>query len=248
MKLFRKFRFQQIKSERIIKYLLYAFGEIILVVIGILLALQINSWNQNRLERKKELGYLNEIKANIVSDSIKLQEVIAFNLEKIAIYDTIVKSFDIHNPPKDLNNYILTKVPFIAEFGIYTINSTAFNNMNSADNISIISSFELRQKLTSYYAVDPETEQEKIKLKTRELTTYLNPKILSKETAKNFLGVETMLPSLEANHFQKDAILFGFIVEAMAMMSIQIETCKDRLRYIHQVNEIIDQEIQKLSP
>ncbi|MFT5567630.1 MAG: hypothetical protein ACI81Y_002584, partial [Glaciecola sp.] len=40
------------------KYLLYAFGEILLVVIGILLALQINSWNQQRMEDKKEVELL----------------------------------------------------------------------------------------------------------------------------------------------------------------------------------------------
>ncbi len=48
LKFFRKIRQKLIEEDNIRKYLLYAIGEIILVVIGILIALQVNNWNEKR--------------------------------------------------------------------------------------------------------------------------------------------------------------------------------------------------------
>jgi hypothetical protein len=52
------------------KYLKYALGEIVLVVIGILIALQINNWNQGRKQKIVEIQFLESIKQNLESDTI----------------------------------------------------------------------------------------------------------------------------------------------------------------------------------
>ena len=52
------------------RYFKYAIGEIILVVIGILIALQINSWNENRINKQKTIGYLNSLLEDIKSDVV----------------------------------------------------------------------------------------------------------------------------------------------------------------------------------
>ena len=58
---FRKIRYNLMETEKTSKYLKYAIGEIILVMIGILLALQINSWNQKRLDRIEEKTILSNL-------------------------------------------------------------------------------------------------------------------------------------------------------------------------------------------
>ena len=58
---FRKIRYNLMETEKTSKYLKYAIGEIILVMIGILLALQINSWNQKRLDRIEEKNILSNL-------------------------------------------------------------------------------------------------------------------------------------------------------------------------------------------
>ncbi len=62
--LFRKIRQKLLLDSSLKKYLFYAIGEIALVMIGILLALQFNAWNQEKENTKKEEWYLN----NIVED------------------------------------------------------------------------------------------------------------------------------------------------------------------------------------
>ena len=65
IKFFRKIRQKLLTENRFSKYLLYAIGEIILVVIGILIAIQLNDFNEDRKERKKELSFLQKLKDDI---------------------------------------------------------------------------------------------------------------------------------------------------------------------------------------
>ena len=69
LKFFRKIRQNLIGKGDAKKYLLYAIGEILLVVIGILIALQINNWNQNRLNQIKELDYLQQLQSDLQADT-----------------------------------------------------------------------------------------------------------------------------------------------------------------------------------
>ena len=85
---FRKIRRQLVQSGLISKYGLYAFGEIALVVIGILIALQINNWNEGRKERVLESVVLEDIRDNIVRN----HELIYSAIETI---DSINKSTDL---------------------------------------------------------------------------------------------------------------------------------------------------------
>ncbi|MEN2283277.1 DUF6090 family protein [Algoriphagus sp. SE2] len=68
IKFFRKIRQNLLSEGKTGKYLKYAIGEIVLVVIGILVALQINNWNQTRLNRSFEVTMLREIKSSLEQD------------------------------------------------------------------------------------------------------------------------------------------------------------------------------------
>ncbi len=83
IKIFRKIRKTLLEENRIKKYLLYALGEIILVVIGILIALQINNANQKNLNREALNGYLNSIAQNIESDLKKAETIKEFWLDLV---------------------------------------------------------------------------------------------------------------------------------------------------------------------
>ena len=64
IKFFRKIRYDLMEKNKTSKYLKYAIGEIVLVVVGILIALQINNWNEDRTARKSENQILNSLAVN----------------------------------------------------------------------------------------------------------------------------------------------------------------------------------------
>jgi len=70
LKFFRKIRYKFIKEGRFINYLKYAVGEIFLVVIGILIAVSINNWNENRKQQKLFLTILKNIEDDMKSDTL----------------------------------------------------------------------------------------------------------------------------------------------------------------------------------
>jgi len=73
---FRKIRKKMADDNRPLKYMRYAIGEILLVMVGILLALQVNNWNNERSNRALEIKYLKGIKADLQMDLINLKTFI----------------------------------------------------------------------------------------------------------------------------------------------------------------------------
>lgn len=76
LRFFRHIRKRLMEQKRIRTYVLYAAGEILLVMIGILLALQVNNWNDVAKERKMEQRYLLQIFEDFRQDSLQLAEQI----------------------------------------------------------------------------------------------------------------------------------------------------------------------------
>ena len=77
LRFFRTFRQRLLTYNKFSKYLLYALGEILLVVIGILIALQINNWNEDQKERETEVKVLKEMVENLEANILRLQSMIA---------------------------------------------------------------------------------------------------------------------------------------------------------------------------
>lgn len=75
IKLFGKIRQKLLSENKFRKYLTYAIGEITLVVIGILIALSINNWNEETKNRAFEKEILEQIRANLIKDKLTLEEI-----------------------------------------------------------------------------------------------------------------------------------------------------------------------------
>ena len=78
---FRKKRKKLADDNKALKYARYAIGEIVLVVIGILIALQINTWNQNRIVKIEERSILKNIHSEFLQNKKVLKDIIEFNNE-----------------------------------------------------------------------------------------------------------------------------------------------------------------------
>lgn len=74
LKIFRKIRFNHLREGKIYAYLKYAIGEIILVVIGILIAVSINNYNEKRKQRKLETSIYEIIYQEMLSDTLLISQ------------------------------------------------------------------------------------------------------------------------------------------------------------------------------
>ena len=75
IKFFRKIRYDLMEKNKTVKYLKYAIGEIVLVVIGILIALSINNWNEQSKQNSSIQQALLEVHNNLVNDSLQMTRV-----------------------------------------------------------------------------------------------------------------------------------------------------------------------------
>src|SRR5210317_117065 len=73
LRFFRQIRQRLLTDNKFSKYLLYAVGEILLVVIGILIALQVNSWNESKQEERLAREYLKSFKSDLIKDKIYIE-------------------------------------------------------------------------------------------------------------------------------------------------------------------------------
>ena len=83
IKFFRKIRQKLLSEKKFSKYLIYAVGEIILVVVGILIALSINNWNDERKDNLKGKNILQQLKTEFKRDSIDLSNYVKLTNKKI---------------------------------------------------------------------------------------------------------------------------------------------------------------------
>ena len=83
IKLFRHIRQNLIMENKTSKYLKYAIGEIVLVVIGILIALQINNWNQDRLASIEEQNIYKNLNTEFKTNKILIQDDIDQNINSM---------------------------------------------------------------------------------------------------------------------------------------------------------------------
>ncbi|KAA3625028.1 MAG: hypothetical protein DWP94_02050 [Flavobacterium sp.] len=153
IKFFRKIRQKLLTENKFSKYLIYAIGEIILVVIGILIALQINNANENRKSAKQENLYLNRLLSENKEDIITFKNNIADlqkgieTIEKLAITLNSADSND-EELVKATNDFF----GYGSIYPIFSSSTSTFDDLSSTGNLKDIRNSELRDELVKHYA------------------------------------------------------------------------------------------------
>lgn len=98
---FRKIRQSLLGSGQARKYLLYAVGEILLVVIGILIALEVNNWNEWRKDRLKEKNLLHTLMNDIDRNIQTIESTISLHEKRIRSTELILSVLESHSPYND---------------------------------------------------------------------------------------------------------------------------------------------------
>ena len=150
IKFFSKIRQRLLTENKFIKYLIYAIGEILLVVIGILIALQVNNWNEERKLRALELELLQEYQEELQYNYQELETFRNYTTKRLNHCRLIIDAIKSESPYMDSLStyyYILTQ-----RVGI-NLSYNSFNNLESQGK-EIISDKVLNksiQRLHSYH-------------------------------------------------------------------------------------------------
>ena len=153
IKFFRRIRQRLLSGNKFSKYLLYAIGEIILVVIGILIALQINNWNEDRQAAIQERLYLNRLLIENNEDLETFGSIIAFLNDGIVTIESLsiaLKSDSTNDSAVVAAAYAYFETGSI--FPIFSSSTSTFDDLSSTGNLKIIRNSGLRDNLVKHYA------------------------------------------------------------------------------------------------
>jgi len=170
IKFFRIIRQNMIKENKVSKYMLYAIGEIILVVIGILIALQVNNWNEKRAIKEETKLRLSKLIDDLEDDQNHLKYIqhgysfrfhalqYLFKMSNIEPYlpdlDNIVVPFYPDSPiiPKTYDKeFIQSAFKLSQEVSIEKSTQNTYDELKSTGQFSYISKDDLRDQINSYY-------------------------------------------------------------------------------------------------
>lgn len=151
IKFFRKIRQQLLTKNSISKYLLYALGEIILVVIGILIALQINNQNEERKETIALNNYLQNISNNIKNDRVQLESMIAFR-DSVKKYSAKIMAASKKEYISVEDFLLITQDSYNIFYDLYLeINKSGFEALKSSGYLGKIQNTRIETLLNEYY-------------------------------------------------------------------------------------------------
>ncbi|MFL0352829.1 DUF6090 family protein [Xanthomarina sp. GH4-25] len=149
IKFFRKIRQNLVSENKFSKYLIYAIGEIILVVIGILIALQINNWNENLKQDKEEITILENLKKNLILAKNQSDSLISYEKRLIKDIITVINY--------ESNNLLINKDSTRAvtfKNALWNLDShllvvNAYEDLKNTNKLELIKNQGLKEKFTS---------------------------------------------------------------------------------------------------
>ncbi|SRR6056297_106379 len=146
IKFFRKIRQNLLNEDKTSKYFKYAIGEIVLVVIGILIALQINTWNEERKDSIEERAILENLLENLVlakqqSESLISEET---DLKKLLINVLGVETNSVEIDTLTISDAMFKNAVWDLQSDLPTIN--AYDNLKNTNKLSLIKNKNISEK------------------------------------------------------------------------------------------------------
>ena len=170
IKLFRRIRQNLLAENRFNKYLVYAIGETILVVIGILIALQINAWNEGRKNLNLSETYLKNIRKDLVSDTTVFHAGIGRINRSLFIHQQLSNRETINKLTVDSISSAITIS--MHSVRVYKITNSTFSKVTNSGFVESKKYSKLFAAVNEYY--------------TREYNTWLEYLAWDKESNARF--------------------------------------------------------------
>ncbi|AVI51132.1 hypothetical protein C5O00_08070 [Pukyongia salina] len=253
IKFFRRIRQRLLSENKISKYLLYAIGEIVLVVIGILIALAINNSNQRRVIEEKEQVYLKGLKEEFETSKAKLTVLTDINRKNLREAKKLIgyASDNTKIPDEEMFSEILfnTFSPDIS----FNPNNSLLDEIINSGSLKDISNTRLRVRLTNWISTieDVSKQEQELAIQREKVLDIFRRNENSLRTILDLTGVnedlgivkleqpESNLKLLDSREFENNILMF--ILTSKGTEEAHYLPLMDELNTIL---DLIDKEIQ----
>ncbi len=253
IKFFRKIRQNLLSENKFSKYLIYAIGEIVLVVIGILIALQINNWNEKQKAKLKQVNLFENLKIDFNTRLNELNEMMNGKSESILAISELNKIIAKKQPkPKDsLFDFLLSR----------TVNGYKFNEdfkmldvvfytglINEVDNQ------ELKRQLIEWpQLVEEMLEEQRMhnNLIDNRLVPFYSEKVSMRDIYEKFNFRQYNLSEGQLVTLKKDyskllanPLFENFLAESEILIRISLKDIKNLISTAEKIIKLIDAELK----
>lgn len=220
---FRKLRQRLFAGNKFSTYLVTALGEILLVVLGILIALQVDNWNQQRSEMREEQRLLTKLAEDLQNDIAQLEVNIRSARERRAKTDTLL---DILADPEQFETARFLEIvyPLFIE-SHFEVNSGTFDESLASGTIRYIRGDSLRQQTFEYYrdAKLSYADQNTLKMTYEQILPQIVRTVApSRDFVASFAKKPTLLDPLDLAAIARDRDFFTAVLLKYGLEEDQI--------------------------
>ncbi|MFD2824438.1 DUF6090 family protein [Lacinutrix iliipiscaria] len=256
IKFFRKIRQNLLMENKTGKYFKYAIGEIILVVIGILIALQINNWNENRKSQKLEAQIYTELKSDLLQTRNDIKKTISKHKEIFKSSQQLIT--DIYDKKSNSQTIYESLTTSSTEFQIIP-KTSAFENLKNI-GLNTLSNDSLRIAVTNLFQLNLKRLDDELGMKQAEIniTKLIQPFLFkyliadySQPTKYGFIHSDSIsIYKLRINNYDKflnDNDLMKNLQLALYNRGRIIDEETETIKAIDNVIYGIEEELDKLN-
>ena len=235
LKVFRNIRRQLFIEKRFSKYLIYAIGEIVLVVLGILIALQINNWNANNVKKQEEKRSYTNIRQQIIDDKIDLQKEKKINNYFSLAYQYANKIILAQDRSKTDSLVLITMG--LSQYSDFNRNSNIYETLVNSGDLKLLKNADITssiQQLETTYIYVNKLENMHWEIIINELSPLLRGVI-------NYATFKAVKPEK-----LYEVELQNFFVESIYLTKAKDSIYTKALREIDTIISLIDTEVTSI--
>ncbi len=249
---YRKIRKKLSDNNQFLKYSRYAIGEIVLVVIGILIALQINNWNEERKRIKQENNILLALKSDFIESEMRLRQTMNAQKNCIRRSSALISIYE-----GNMALPVSDSIKMYLQYGAFSwyraeLVTGAYDALVNAGDSELIKNKDLIRLLAEYFSIlnsgfeDQETSMNLLnnmqKIAEPVLLTLSVPKLRERIGLYPISDVKKEAMAV-AYLFEQDNF-FGHLYYRTMIEDLRYTIQKDLLRRITEILTIIDHELE----
>jgi len=242
IKFFRKIRQKMLSDNKFGKYLLYGIGEIILIIIGILIALQIGNWNEIKKLRSSEQQYLLALKTEFNFNKVELEKIMKRNITNA---ENTIKVLNIMGPEspqiteEELSFLLARSLSYEVQFDP---NQGVLDEIIGSGKLGLFSNDELKFALSSWNGL---LQRARLQEKELQRLRYITIDIVRNESnLRKGLGPFLENWEITPSKFKKgslnilQSLPFEGHMMGIATMSLNLNN-NDYLRFSKEIDRIL---------